>query len=90
MLHITFYMSDGMSSVIRVSSEVRGRLEVLKRKLHVKSMSKLLEIIINATEKELDRWEGDPDVFFESLRFSGEASERDSEQADKLLYRSED
>jgi hypothetical protein len=76
-----------MSSVIRVSPEVRDRLEVLKRKLRVKSMSKLLEIIISAAEKELDRWEGDPDVFFESLKFSGEAGERDSEQVDELLYR---
>ncbi|WXG41515.1 MAG: hypothetical protein WED07_12240 [Candidatus Freyarchaeum deiterrae] len=76
-----------MSSVIRISPEVRDRLEILKRKLRIKSMSKLLEIIINTAEKELDRWEGDPDVFFESLRFSGEAGERDSEQVDELLYR---
>jgi hypothetical protein len=76
-----------MSSVIRVSPEVCDRLEVLKRKLRVKSMSKLLEIIINAAEKELDRCEGDPEAFFKSLRFSGEAGERDSEQVDELLYR---
>nr|MDO8080321.1 hypothetical protein [Candidatus Freyarchaeota archaeon] len=76
-----------MSSVIRVSSEIRDRLKVLKRKLRVESMSKLLEILINAAEKELDRWKGAPDVFFESLRFSGEAGERDSEQVDELLYR---
>lgn len=76
-----------MSSVIRVSPEVRDRLEVLKRKLRVKSMSKLLEIIIDTAEKELDKWKGEPDAFFESLRFSGEAGERDSEQVDELLYR---
>ncbi|MEX2752257.1 MAG: hypothetical protein Q6366_010265 [Candidatus Freyarchaeota archaeon] len=40
-----------MNSVIRVSSDVRNRLEILKRKLHVKSMSQLLEIIINLLKR---------------------------------------
>ncbi|MEX2706433.1 MAG: hypothetical protein Q6352_014455 [Candidatus Freyrarchaeum guaymaensis] len=75
-----------MSSVIRVSREVRERLEVLKRKMNVKSMSKLLEIITEVAEKELDQWEGSPEAFFESLKFSGEAGERDSERVDELLY----
>ncbi|MEM2959702.1 MAG: hypothetical protein QW261_15485 [Candidatus Jordarchaeaceae archaeon] len=77
-----------MNSVIRVSSDVRNRLEILKRKLHVKSMSQLLEIIINTAEKELDKWQGDPEAFFESLKFSGVAGERNSEHVDELLYRS--
>nr|MDO8044878.1 hypothetical protein [Candidatus Baldrarchaeota archaeon] len=75
-----------MSNVIRVERETREKLEVLKKKLGVRSMSQLLKIIVNVAEKELDKFKGNPEVFLKTLKFAGEAGTHDSEQVDKLLY----
>ncbi|MHA1582953.1 MAG: hypothetical protein ACTSYM_10750 [Candidatus Baldrarchaeia archaeon] len=75
-----------MSSVIRVESETREKLEVLKKKLGAKSMSQLLKIIVDVAEKELDKFKGNPKIFLKTLKFAGEAGTHDSEQVDKLLY----
>jgi len=75
-----------VSGVIRVESETREKLEILKKKLGAKSMSQLLKIIVDVAEKELDKFKGNPKIFLKTLKFAGEAGTHDSEQVDKLLY----
>ena len=73
-------------SVIRVNREVRAKLEELKRKTGVKSMSELIKILIEISEKELDKFKGDPKVFLRTLKAAGEAGRYDSERVDEILY----
>ncbi|RLE62464.1 MAG: hypothetical protein DRJ38_09570 [Thermoprotei archaeon] len=73
-------------SVIRIRAGVKDRLERLKRKTGVKSMSELIAILVEIGEKELDRFEGNIEALSKSLKFAGEAGRRDSERIDELLY----
>jgi len=79
-----------MGSVIRVDSETREKLEILKKKIGAKNMSQLVRLIVDVAERELDKFKGDPKVFLKTLKFAGEAGTHDSEQIDQLLYGAED
>ena len=82
MLHVTC-MHVG---VIRVSEEVHEELRRLKKKLGAKSMSELILMLIRASSKELDRFNGNERAFLETLRYAGKAGKYDSERVDELLY----
>lgn len=69
-----------------MDNEVRARLEELKRKVGAKSMSELIRILIEVSEREVDKFKGDPKAFLETLREAREAGRYDSERIDEFLY----
>ena len=75
-----------MSVVIRVKKEDAERLKTLKRALGLKSISDVVSLIIKTAEEELDKFRGNINALVKSMKYLGEAGERDSEMVDRLLY----
>ena len=73
-------------SVIRVRQDVYQELKRLRQRLKAKSMSELIELLVDIAKRELDKTRGDPRVFLKTLKYAGDAGENDSEQIDELLY----
>ncbi len=73
-------------SVIRVRQDVYQELKRLRQRLKVKSMSELIELLVDIAKRELDKTRGDPRVFLKTLKYAGDAGENDSERIDELLY----
>lgn len=75
-----------MSIVIRVKREDAERLKALRKALGLKSISDVISLVIEAAEEELDKFKGNINALIKSLKYLGEAGERDSEMVDQLLY----
>ncbi len=75
-----------MTLTIELDETTVKRLESLRRKLGVRSLDKLIKMLLDEAERRLDEFKGKPETFLRSLRFVGEAGERDSERVDELLY----
>ncbi len=75
-----------MSVVIRVKKEDAERLKALKKALGLKSISDVVSLMIKTAEEELDKFKGDINALIKSMKYLGEAGEKDSEMVDRLLY----
>jgi len=75
-----------MTLTIELDETTARRLESLRKKLGVRSLDRLIKILLDEAERKLDEFKGKPEAFLRSLRFAGEAGEQDSERVDELLY----
>jgi predicted CopG family antitoxin len=73
-------------SVIRVSEETYEELKKLMKLTGAKSMSELISFLVKVSQKEIDRFNGNPRTFLSTLKYTRSAGKYDSEKVDELLY----
>ena len=73
-------------TTIRVSVEIKDRLDKLSKLIGSDSLSATLKYILDIAERELDRHKGDLGKVLASLRQAKDIGETNAEEVDKYLY----
>jgi len=73
-------------AVIRVSEETYEELKKLMKLAGARSISELISLLLKLSYREIDRFNGDPRAFLDTLKYAGDAGKHDSEKVDELLY----
>ncbi|HVC27515.1 MAG TPA: hypothetical protein VND40_05085 [Nitrososphaerales archaeon] len=77
-----------MSTTIRIMKRDKERLEVLAKKSGRKKLTEALRFAMDAAEREVEGFRGDPAAIGEALRAAAPIAKRTSERVDEELAKS--